>query len=630
MCGLVALIGLRNNCPDNAMLIRLANTQEHRGPDNVGTYRFNNVGFGFRRLSILDLSSAGNQPMESACGRYVVVFNGQIYNYLELRGQLTALGFTFRSNSDTEVLLAAYKQWGRQCVNRLNGMWAFLIHDKLSGEMFGSRDRFGEKPLFVFRNSHWLLFTSEIKAIRDSGIAQLHVNWSIVSDWLSEQLLDHTSETFYKEVLRVPAGTCFQVDAHGETKFYKYWTLDNNIAVPSANPAEEFAALFEDAVAIRTRSDVPVGVMLSGGLDSVSIACALRRHLQKFGAASETATKAFSYHDEQFDESEFVSAAIKYSQMSYHPLQACAKQLWQTLPSQLQIQDEPVHSATPLIGALLMKMAREHGTVVVLGGQGADEVLGGYYDFYRQYWLSLIGRGKLWTATKSISTFNHFHRSNLDVLLLGLAKSIAARNALRFTAYRERAALRRVKNNSSSSWFKGQAIGSGGYAIVPQSGFGLKDNLRGSIEFDALPLFLRIEDRNSMAASVETRLPFLDYRLVSFADKLADSWKLSAPWNKFILRESMKNRIPEIVRQRLGKFGFPTPVDRWFKNEWNAPMRELMSEREASLMEFVNVRHVRSALDDQESGKISEGAKLFNVAQLALWLKQCTDAGVSL
>ena len=231
MCGFVAIVSSDNATPDRGLLARMSETISHRGPDDSGIFAEAGVGLAFRRLSILDLAPSGHQPMLSPDQRHVIVFNGEIFNYIELRTELEGLGHTFRSTGDTEVLLTAYRQWGTDCLRRFNGMWAFVIYDRVERTLFGARDRFGVKPLFWHRSGNSLVFASEIKAIRDSAYTSLQPDWSTVSAFLLEGRLDQDDASFYAGVTRVPAGTAFMVDAEARMKTWRHWSLEEALSL---------------------------------------------------------------------------------------------------------------------------------------------------------------------------------------------------------------------------------------------------------------------------------------------------------------------------------------------------------------------------------------------------------------
>jgi asparagine synthase (glutamine-hydrolysing) len=311
------------------------------------------VALGFRRLSILDLTPAGHQPMSAADGKVTIVFNGEIYNFVELRHELEGLGHRFHSTGDTEVLLRSYLQWGKDCLPRLNGMWSFVIHDARSGKLFGARDRFGIKPLFLFRGGDHVVFASEIKAILASGLSSRAVNWRVASSFLVDGRLDETHETFYADIEQVPASFAFEVEASGAYRQWRYWNIEDAAAAHGENPAQAFAELFEDAVRLHMRSDVPVGIHLSGGLDSTSIACASARVRKEANASGPLAV--FSYIAPEFDESEYIRSTVAQTRAQLIELETSPERLWADLERMLWFQDEPVHTLTALVSFQLMR-----------------------------------------------------------------------------------------------------------------------------------------------------------------------------------------------------------------------------------------------------------------------------------
>ena len=615
MCGFVAIISAAGRPVEKTTLERMAARLAHRGPDGAGTFVDGGVGFGFRRLAIFDLAPTGNQPMVSADGRHVIVFNGAIYNFVELRDELRALGHMFRSTGDTEVLLTAWRQWGRDCLPRLNGMWAFLIFDRVERKVFGARDRFGVKPLFWSRRGDTLWFASEIKAIRDSGSGAAGFDWHAISEFLLEERVDADSRTFYDGIARVPAGTCFEVSATGDVQWWRYWDLSDSVdRHPAGHPPEEFAALFEDAVKLRMRSDVPVGVLLSGGLDSSSIMCAMGRQL---GPVEQRAGLiALCYMDPEFDETPYIEATLEQSGGTLERLQTGPRELWDALGEHLWHQDEPVHSFSSVVVHQLMKLARRVGLKVVLNGQGADEVLAGYRSYFPDYWLELLRAGRIGTARREMAAFAHAHGQPLAGLFP------------RTLATMIRQSLHAMPGHASISRRRRLAQGQDGWVSaevrrhwVPSdrgAARSLNEALRSSLEQAYLPLYLRTEDRNSMAHGVELRLPFLDYRLVSLAFRLGSEWKIRGEYTKVLLREAMTGRIPEIVRTRVQKFGFPTAADQWFRGALLEPLRDLLASRAVRESGLWNMAQVDRDLERHRRGEANLSGRLFDVAQLSL------------
>jgi asparagine synthase (glutamine-hydrolysing) len=621
MCGIVGVLAL-DGPADPCVVRRMALSLRHRGPDADGVYTAGAVGLGFRRLAILDLTPAGDQPMLSSDGRLALVFNGEIYNYVELRRELEALGHRFASTGDTEVLLHAYQQWGRDCLRRLNGMWAFLIHDARTGTIFGSRDRFGVKPLYRCRTRGAVLFASEIKAIRASGLYRGGTNWTAVSRLLYRRLdaVGETGETFYTDIEQVPAGSAFELRASGDVAEWRYWSLDELPDVTVSDPPAQFRALFEDAVRLRMRSDVPVGVSLSGGLDSTSIISVMATARAAAGPVAPGASlQAFSFMSSEFDEEPYIRQTLEQTRAELHRVGTDSRRLWDDLTRLLWFQDEPVHSFTAMVGFEVYRLAAANGVKVVLSGQGADEVIAGYPSYFAEYWLWLLRSGKLGQLRREIDAFGRVHGRPRATLLRRTLRQFCGFQLRRSRTYRALGRLRRRASVRANPWFTPE-VNDVLRDAADESQGSLDVALRRSVERAPLPLYLRVEDRNSMAHSVEARLPFLDYRLVSLAFHLGPQWKLRGPWNKYVLREAMRGCIPEPVRTRADKMGFPVPAARWFRTALYEPMQDLLASEGTRTRGLYNVDVIRGDLEKHREGRINVTDGLFNVAQLESWL----------
>ncbi|MGH7607946.1 MAG: asparagine synthase (glutamine-hydrolyzing), partial [Gemmatimonadales bacterium] len=503
------MLGLGGRPAGAAVLARMADSIAHRGPDDSGLYLDHQVGFGFRRLSILDLSPTGHQPMSSDDGSLVIVFNGEIYNYIELRDELRAAGYRFRSTSDTEVLLAAYRHWGAGCLSRLNGMWAFVIHDRRRGVLFGARDRFGVKPLFVHRSRDCWLLASEIKAILASGLYQRETNWEVAAEFLVHGALDETPATFYAGIEQVPAGCAFELRVDGTWRQWTYWSLADIEPEPVADIEGATAELLEDAVRLRLRSDVPVGVCLSGGLDSTAIICAMARQRDPRAARRDARLLAFCYHDPAYDERALIGDTLAQTGALLRRITLTPEAMWHSLIEVLHFHDEPFVSGTPIAGFHLMKVAATNGVKVVLNGQGADEVFAGYSNYFPDYWETLLRSGQLARAWREIRTYATARRTSPGRLFLRSLSRLLHHQLQRFAPYRSRARARSRNRLARQGWFAPSFVDrlrteDPGYAEP-----GLSAALRRSVERTPLPHYLRLEDRNSMAHGVEARVPFL-------------------------------------------------------------------------------------------------------------------------
>ncbi len=618
MCGIAAIIGLDGRKVDTAALERMAFSLQHRGPDDKGVYVNGSIGLGFRRLSILDLSPSGHQPKVSHDGKGVLVFNGEIYNYIELREELRALGHHFESTGDTEVLLAAYSEWGKDCLPRLNGMWAFLIYDLEERKIFGSRDRFGVKPLYRYSAGDLVLFGSEIKAILHSGYYKADVNLEVAARFLIEDLLDVDDKTFYAGIEQIPAGSAFELHFDGRQRTWFYWSLDDIAMEDVAQPCKVFKELFDDAVRLRMRSDVPVGVCLSGGLDSTSILCTMA----KVRTNASSPLEAFSFTSKDYDESKYITDTIKLTGAHINGLEVNAASIVSRLEKALWYHDEPLHSMTALVGFELMSLAAEKGVKVILNGQGADETIGGYHSYFPMYWGEMLRKAEYSLAWDEIIKYSSVFGANQYRLFLESIGAALTDGISNLSLYKRFATFKRRVALNKYGWFT-QELVARLKAEKPVRNASLKDALKVSMRRQPLPLFLRIEDRNSMAHSVEARLPFLDYRLVTLMFKLPSTWKMKGPWNKYILRQAMTDIIPESVRTRSDKMGFPVPCRQWLTTTLYEPFQDLLASRRMKESGLYNIKAIRSDLELQrKDGSDDLSAALFNIAQFQLWSNQ--------
>jgi asparagine synthase (glutamine-hydrolysing) len=621
MCGLAAMLGLGGRPADAAVLNRMAQSIAHRGPDDSGLYRHDQVGFGFRRLSILDLSPTGHQPMSSDDGQLVIVFNGEIYNYMELREELRAAGYCFRSTSDTEVLLTAYRHWGPECLGRLNGMWAFVIHDRRRGVLFGARDRFGVKPLFVHRGKDCWLLASEIKAILASGLYQRETNWQVAADFLVHGKLDETPATFYAGIEQVPPGCAFELTLDGSWRQWAYWSLADHEPDPVPDGEEAVAELLEDAVRIRLRSDVPVGVCLSGGLDSTAIICAMARQRQggDVGQAAPPPLLAFCYHEPAFDERAFIDDTLAQTGALLRRTSLTPEAMWESLAEVLRFQDEPIHSGAPIAGFHLMKLASTNGVKVVLNGQGADETFAGYANYFHDYWYTLLRTGQGARAWHEIRAYATGRGTSAGRLFLTALSRLFHHRLRRVSPYRRFWRRRRLRQLTQQRWFTPSLLEHLDASDAGTEEPDLNTVLRRSVERTPLPHYLRMEDRNSMAHGVEARLPFMDYRLVSLAFRMPSDRKIDGVWNKALLRSSLRGRIPESVRTRVEKMGFPTSLHTWVTDELAEPLRDILASRAARERGIYNVKEMLRPLQNHHRVAPWDALRLFGMAQFELW-----------
>lgn len=600
----------------------MSETIAHRGPDDDGFFVDGRVGLAFRRLSILDLSPAGHQPMVSADGAHVLVFNGEIFNYVELRAELTALGHTFTSSGDSVVLMAAYRQWGARCVERFVGMFAFCLFDRARSTLVIARDRFGVKPLYLHRSPRGLAFASELKAIRASGLWNGALNEERFASLLIHQradLLQEDESTFLAGIVQLPPAHLLEVDLDGKETRSRYWSLPDTTHGVTGDPIAEFTQRFSDAMRIRMRADVPVGVMLSGGMDSSSIACEMARLVGPPATRSEP-LHAFCYESDEFDESAQLADTIAQTGVTVHRYVPDAQAVWNDLPLAVWHHDEPMHSASVLMGFGLYRTAAQHGVRVVLGGQGADETIGGYGYLFDHMLVSWAAAGRLdrvWAESAFIAAATGRSRRAVIARTMRMLRAHLLRTS---PSYVEGATARRMAAAS------GHAYAAPAFAALarPSADTNGRQDLRGALIAAAtnapLPCYLRAEDRNSAAHSIEARVPFLDHRLAEFCVTLPPNWQMHAGLNKFVLREAMRGKIPESVRARRVKFGFPTSVRHWFAGPLASSARSLILDGPLRATGWFNMDTLVGAMEQHQRGAGDYSNVLFNAVQLSHWL----------
>jgi asparagine synthase (glutamine-hydrolysing) len=598
-------------------------SEVHRGPDSSGVWaqsvRGQGVAIGLRRLRILDLSVAADQPMVSTDGRYALVFNGEIYNYIELREQLKQLGATFRTNGDTEVLLEALKHWGVDAFNRLNGMWATVLIDTVKGEALFGRDRFGVKPLYMYSNGTNLWVASEVKCILESTGHKFKVNAGVVKNYVQQGLLNVGSSTFFEGIREFPAGHFARVSlsdaAAGRIEPTRFWTNSTD-DVPELDEGaliEKVRETFIDAVKIRLRSDVPVGVLLSGGCDSSAIAAAVN-HLHP----SRTDIKLISAVAEkgQRDESPFIDAMASHIGRSVDKvvLNYAPSDAFNLISEAAFYNDEPIGGFSSIAHYLLMKRAKDLGVTVLLSGQGADESLCGYKKYLGFQLKHLVRTGKVVEAGS---------------LLAGFASNgtVVSQLTFRHAKYYLPAWMRSTEIDIS-----GEALrGINGRVHVGLNGHDVRQRQVLDIESLSVPALVHYEDRMSMSASREIRLPFLDYRMVSLLVPLPIRYKLRDGWTKWIFRKAMEPLMPSTITWRKDKQGFTTPQLTWLKSELREQMFTFLDEpwlsEDLGLIRRDAVRQRYNAYLGTRLGAATMGVDdIFPAIALELWARRFSSS----
>ncbi|MCM0028613.1 MAG: asparagine synthase (glutamine-hydrolyzing) [Polynucleobacter sp.] len=562
MCGFVAVFGPGEPLA-LPLLERMRDRLAHRGPDGsgawVGRHAKGSIALGFRRLAIIDTRQMADQPMLSMDGRKVIVFNGEIYNFIELRGELEAAGRVFQTRSDTEVLLQGYEHWGEAVVERLNGMFAFVIWDEMSGQVFIARDRFGEKPLFSCRLSDGkIAFASEIKALLEHPDADASYDLAMFSRIIGGYESFGAEATIFRDVMQFPAAHCVTLGVNGEIiRKRRYWSPSYGNTLAKFEPEELENRLrdhLERSLVMRMRSDVPVTACLSGGLDSSSLV-ALLADFPKESGRIESAISVRFPNDLTIDESHFINIMLDQTGLKGHSVFPKSADLMRDM-RKLHWHHETIIPGTSMyLEWSLMRHARHLGYKVIIDGQGADEVLGGYACYLRAYQAELGAKG-----------------------LAGLLKALALgrkRDArLEFAAREYHLSTRRFASHESlklhqyftfqKRWIPAKVREYGGDGMPsPDAVKALRFELALNLLRTSLPANLYSGDRNSMAHGIESRYPFLDYQLVDFATQLPDNAYNDYGWSKSILRNALADKLPPEITWRVDKVGFAAPQDDW-------------------------------------------------------------------
>ncbi|MCW5899839.1 MAG: asparagine synthase (glutamine-hydrolyzing) [Flavobacteriales bacterium] len=550
MCGIAGILSFRPGIVSKEVLKRMTDAIMHRGPDGEGQWidASARVGLGHRRLSIIDLSAAGAQPMRYM-DRYSITFNGEIYNYLELREELERKGVAFVSQTDTEVLLALYHLEGEACLRRLDGMWAFAIWDDLRQELFCARDRFGEKPFHYYKDANAFYFASEMKALWVAGVPK-EVGEDAMSAYERARRVHvpaRLGDTFYKNIFKLEHSHWMRVHADGRTSITRYYDIDwrkQDFPGTMQEAVEEFRRLFIGSLRYRCRSDVPVGTSLSGGLDSSSIVCNVARWKGQGQVSPHTFSARFEGYKK--DEGYFIEKVIERTGVIPHFVRPTGEEMFRDLDTLCYHQEEPFASASIYAQYRVQQLAKEHGISVLIDGQGADELLAGYTYYYPIYLQSMHGLNVPWrTRLKEHRAYQeHDTTGNARKPWVGLTDIRQSMTYLR----------------------RGRTIS-------------LNEVLHRNFTKGPLQELLRYADRNSMAHGREVRLPFLGHELVEFCFSLPDDRKLQLGWTKYVMRKAFEDVLPPEVAWRRDKLGFEVPEEDWLRRyapgrTWYRIMRE--------------------------------------------------------
>lgn len=584
MCGIAGIVSFKEKI-DLQRLKYMTDVILHRGPDGEGHWidPNGNVGLAHRRLSIIDLTENAKQPMQYL-NRYTITFNGEIYNYIEIKKELILKGYKFQSESDTEVLMALYDLKKEKCLNDLDGMFAFAIWDSEEEKLFCARDRFGEKPFYYIINQNELVFASEIKQLFAAGVKKelepqvlyYYFNFGIEGNPYAPE------QSFYKQIIQLMPSTYLILDKNGKISLQKYWSLDTKqtLEIGFDNAVLKFTELFNTALKRRLRSDVPVGSCLSGGLDSSSIVLSIDK-MKKEGQVQKTFSARFKDFDK--DEGKYMEMVTKKARsVQAFETWLSEKDFVDNLHDVFKFQDEPFGGASVMAQYHVMKLAKQNGITVLIDGQGSDEYLVGYTPYFITYLNQLYGNStKQYASEKGRMMELHgikHHLSFNGKMQLKYPSLFSVVSQTKKAIIPSKPSQKKRSDHLHPELLNTMANTSDPTTGKDNSNLrqGVYDVING-IPFNAL---LRYADRNAMAHSVEVRLPFLFHELVEFANSLPDHYKINEGWSKYILRKSMDSILPGEITWRKDKIGFAAPQDSWFNSK---EIQGLVSEAKSSL-----------------------------------------------
>lgn len=609
----------------------MAHTMKHRGPDDEGVFLDGNLGLGHQRLSIIDLTSAAKQPMRSEDGRYWIVYNGEVYNYLELRQQLIGRGHQFQSHSDTEVVLHLFEEEGPDCVHKLNGMFAFAIWDKKDKTLFAARDRFGIKPFYFVYSGKTFLFASEIKSLLAAEVLEPALDHDGLADYLTFQFC-LGEKTLFKNVRKLLPGHTLLLRPNGSLTLKKYWELDFNIDTDHTDEYFEQSLLryLEDSIRIQLRADVPLGAHLSGGLDSSTVTCLASSLLDN---PMHTFSGGF-VDGPEYDETEYARIVAEAVNSIHHEVFPTADDFVNIMPHLIYHLDEPTAGPGLFPSYFVSKMASQN-VKVVLGGQGGDEIFGGYTRYLIAYLEECIKGGIEGTQEEKKYVVDFYsilpNLTELDgyqpLLRYFFQEGLFESSDRRYFRLIDRS--NGLRDLVSTGLFEGE----NGYqpfdAFIDIFNDGECHSLINKMtRFDLktlLPALLHVEDRMSMAVSIESRVPLLDYRIAELVASMPPMIKYRGGRSKHIFRQVVQHLVPEGIFNRKDKMGFPVPLSEWYRQ---GPVREFVRDtllgNQAKTRGFIKSEDVEKRLDQERT----YGRGIWGLLSLELWMQAFLDGTI--
>jgi len=624
MCGIAGILNIKKGPIDKNIIDRMVKIQKHRGPDDEGTYFDDTIAMGHCRLSIIDLSQNAHQPMSNEDNTKWIVFNGEIYNYVELRKELEGYGHKFKSASDTEVILHAYEQWQEDALGHFNGMWAFVIWDSRTRDLFASRDRFGIKPFYYYQDGDVFIFASEIKALLLNKRIKKRENEQAIFDYLISGYgyMDLAEYTFFKDIFKLKPGHYIKISMPKSSfEYKKYWDFTHNVSMVKhdrASVLEQFYAIFENAVMLRLRSDVKVGISLSGGLDSSSVACIADRVHRGKGLYSFSS----SFDDKEANEKIYIDDVVAKTGLNPFFVSPEPENISSDLNDILWHQEEPYSTLSILPQWYIMKQAHDKDVKVLLTGQAGDETLGGYHKYYFYLFADLLCSFKWKKLINEIGLYREL-KGNTDDIWKQIISII-------LSFYYPRSLRGMFKKRQYPITLNKDFVGRCKNKVYTKRKFPgiLNNDLYNAFKMSPLPSLLHVDDRSSMAHSVETRSPFLDYRMIEFLFSLSAEYKINEGQTKFLLRESVKGILPERVRTRKDKMGFPTPLGAWLKGPLKNMVSDIFNSKSFIGRPYFNHKGVmKEFLLNMEHNKPND-LTIWSWVNLELWMRRFIDKDV--
>lgn len=622
MCGINGIINFNNSKVKEEKIELMNKLIKHRGPDSDGTFIDGNVGLGHVRLSIIDLSDAGAQPFFSIDKKYIIIFNGEIYNYIELKEDLLKKGYEFKSSSDTEVLLNMYIEYKEKCLDYLNGMFSFCIYEKENNKIFLARDRIGIKPLYFYKDDKQFIFSSEIKSLIKSDLVKAEIDTDGLLDYLHFQFT-LGERTMFENVKQLLPAHYIKIDINNDKiETNEYWRLE--FETQEKNDLEKYKIdvldLIEDSVKIRLRSDVTVGAHLSGGIDSSTTTTLAAKNLDN---KIKTFTGAFRDH-KGYDESEYAKIVSKKADCDYKEIEPTFEDFKDYIKKIIYHMDYPVVGPGVFPQYMLCKLIHDNDVKVVLGGQGGDELFGGYTRYLIAYFEQCI-KGSIFESEKKgdfIVTLQSII-PNLSSLkqYVPMLKKFWSKNLFEEMDQRYYDLIIRMDNVENIINFDKKDYDPLKEYMNVFHNTKARSYIDKMLHFDLktlLPSLLHVEDRTSMAFGIESRVPLLDYRLVELSTKVSPKNKFKDGKTKLLLKEAVKDILPEEIVNRKDKMGFPVPLYEWFNNELKDWIQELLNSEDSKIQKIIKKEYILEKINSDKKF----GREVWGLLCLELWMRE--------